>query len=868
MDVQKISFRPIPFYFINTTDIEALSRASIFGSMHQLKLAGFGGCIVFNKPPDGFSQEEYLTDRWFELIKYFAEAGRELKLQIWVNDGYNFPPGDAGGRIQKIAPYLKQKMMFLNDSGEIEIVETDWGFPAFEEPESSELFIELVYEEYKRRLGNYFGKGITGFFSDADNRRFGPVAGENLENMKSYYPFCGNFFKIFKEEYGYDLKPFLKDILVGNPCAAAKDYWELSGKLYANWFKKNYEWCHENKLKYAFHTSDTGPFSPEECKRSSIFTEGSFQHLARFSDFPGTDHELLALNGGKHFSGKYFIPQATWGGDNTHVLDDSFYKTSMDVRAKYASSAAFLYGKERVLCEAFAATNWGVDFCELRKIASWQIMQGINFFVPHAVHHKLHGKTKFFAPPDFSKNSHLNSGIKEFNDWLSETCMYASMGKLTAPIALLDPTRQIWSGKSESKSFFKACAQLNYLPYGYVIVNEEDFIEHMNKFQVLINPGLEIDTSLKDLFLEIGGKIIGHEELKKLDEILECNIDFNGNGKLQYMRRFLGGDDEMLLVGNIDNSDIISGDLLYKGEKYYIELYPGEISIINSGKILPEKPSLSREILKLPDEWNVSWGSKNIIPLSRWENTNGEPVSIDSNSESLFFIWENTEELDALDLMIPDNFLSKDIKLLLDGSTLFFSSDILHKKPLEDNYVKLALSSAKNSGQHQIEIRKKKGVLISNFNSLYLSGEFNVRLETSNDFKTLLQEYYSMELYLPTKAQISLSKRAKKLRAFSWTKQGHPFYSGEATYSLNINLPDKFAGGKLYFPEIKSICSVKINGEFIARKIFPPYEFELPAIKGACLLEVTISNTLANMLEGYQAPSGILSRPIIKGKVN
>jgi predicted metal-dependent TIM-barrel fold hydrolase len=127
-------FRPVPFYFINTVDPEDLRRTAIMKSMKKLKRNGFGGCVVFNKPPDGFSQEEYLSDKWFEMVENFALAGRELKMQVWINDGFDFPPGDAGGRIQKLAPSLKQRRLAAVGENGFEIREVEWGFRAFEEP--------------------------------------------------------------------------------------------------------------------------------------------------------------------------------------------------------------------------------------------------------------------------------------------------------------------------------------------------------------------------------------------------------------------------------------------------------------------------------------------------------------------------------------------------------------------------------------------------------------------------------------------------------------------------------------------------------------------------------------------------------------
>ena len=138
-------FKPVPFYFINTTRKEELSPAEAGKAMKRLKDAGYGGCIFFNKPPTGFSREEYLSDYWFEVTENFIIAAGEQQLEFWINDGYDFPPGDVAGRIEAVAPALKQRRLKRFPDGHIEAVEVDWGFPAFEEPESSRLFIQLLY---------------------------------------------------------------------------------------------------------------------------------------------------------------------------------------------------------------------------------------------------------------------------------------------------------------------------------------------------------------------------------------------------------------------------------------------------------------------------------------------------------------------------------------------------------------------------------------------------------------------------------------------------------------------------------------------------------------------------------------------------
>ena len=302
------NFRPKPFYFINTADPTALTMDECRKSMQRLHDQGFGGCVLFNKPPTGFTEELYLSDRWMDAIEKFIIAGRELDLELWLNDGFNYPPGDAAGRIRKVAPHLGQQRLVLQDDNSVKVIAVEWGFPAFELPESSELFIKFAYESMLPRLGKYFGNGLYGIFSDCDNRRYSPFVAQYMDG-KPYYPWSDNFAEVFKTQHNYDITPLLADVITLRNKQAAADYWQTSGYLYNQWFANNYKWCQEHNLKYTFHSSDTGPLDFEFCHRTSLYSEGEPLKLLSFSDYPGTDHELAMLDGGTHYDKRYKYPK-------------------------------------------------------------------------------------------------------------------------------------------------------------------------------------------------------------------------------------------------------------------------------------------------------------------------------------------------------------------------------------------------------------------------------------------------------------------------------------------------------------------------------------------------------------------------------
>ena len=126
-------YRPIPFYFITTTDPKELTYEKFYESLSDMKAKGFGGVIPFNRPPHGFTQEQYFSEFWFETIGNILRACRDLGMRVWLQDDFVAPSGNMGGKLKKLAPHLVPYKLVLKD-GKVETQEVPWGFPAFENP--------------------------------------------------------------------------------------------------------------------------------------------------------------------------------------------------------------------------------------------------------------------------------------------------------------------------------------------------------------------------------------------------------------------------------------------------------------------------------------------------------------------------------------------------------------------------------------------------------------------------------------------------------------------------------------------------------------------------------------------------------------
>lgn len=528
-------YRAIPFWSWNYK----LDPEFLRWQIQEMDKAGLGGYFMHAR---GGLKTEYMSEDWMECIRACIDEGNKTGLKSWSYDEEGWPSGFAGGivtgmgdkyhvRWLEIEKYNGQETLdgdqvlgkykldeeqilgtytFDPETDGIHYIsykdktvlekgkETEKSKDTFIikhksnpyyidilNPEVIRAFIESTYEKYYNIFKDDFGKGMPGFFTDEPQFSRGKI------------PWSYILPERFKERFGYDLISVLPSLFI--ECKGYEevryDFWSLVNDLYVNSFGKQiYDWCEEHNCQFTGHVM----------MEDSMFTQ------------------MGATAGGMPFYKYMHIPGMDWLGR----------AIQSPVIPKQVSSVANQLGKEFVLSETFALCGWDVSFEELKWIAEWQYVNGVNLMCQHLEGYTLRGLRKRDYPASLFYQQSWWSEYRLFNDYFARLGVLLTSGKEGSNVLLLHPMKSAWiaynSGNSDSlqkldKEFVEATSALSGLHIGHHYGDEtiigqhgkvvgNEFILGLCNYKVVIMPSMihidEVTVDLLNEFTNNGGKVI------------------------------------------------------------------------------------------------------------------------------------------------------------------------------------------------------------------------------------------------------------------------------------------------------------------------------------------------------------------------
>jgi hypothetical protein len=581
----------LPFWFWNGE----MNEEEMEWQLKEYKDKGIPGLFIHGRFGEKIG---YLSDTWFERVKFAVAKGKEIGLDIWVYDEMNWPSGTAERQVLKKYPHLTQKyleLVALNVDGPLftfleatddryvntgnskpiaayactdkeyrtqiekiidltpnlsfdkvipwEAPDGKWRLLYFLEkevpyyidtlnPESTNRFIELTHEGYKKAVGKDFGTIVPGFYTDEPAMHYYHSGVNNF-----VVPWSSQMFKIFREKRGYDLKPFLPALYLDMGEKTAKiryDFWRTLTEQYAEtYYKRLRDWCEENGVLF------TGHVLFEEWLRLQARCEGNIFKYLEQMHITGVDHLYPKIGTRK--------------------------EPDQHVALKLGSSAAHHFGSARLLCESMGGTYWDCSLERMKWIANWEYVLGVNLFNNHGYHYSIEGERKRDWPPSQFYHHTWWKYYSYFTTYMARLGHVLSGGRHVAKILIIWPINSMWTNyipqkhnvmtKNLETSFNRLTDSLLRLHYDFDYVDEDVLKKAKIKngkiyianeeYELLILPHLtHIKGSTFDVmkkFIATGGKIIA-------DTILPIDLlEVEKNGAIKEMTEIFGYNPEDLV---------------------------------------------------------------------------------------------------------------------------------------------------------------------------------------------------------------------------------------------------------------------------------------------------------------------------------
>lgn len=268
----------------------------------------------------------------------------------------------------------------------------------FYNPRAVDAFLETTHREYSRRFGKHLGKTVPGIFTDEpkfmDALAWSPVLEEE-----------------FPRRAGYDVRDYLPHLLYsidGNTPAVRRDFRAVASQMFIDAFcKPIHYWAEEHGI------ASTGHASPEEEPLWQSTMTPDLMEWLKWFQIPGVD-----LIGG-------------------HIGDARYPLLNMG--PKLVSSVAHQNGRAQVLCEAWGAGGWELSLADMKKMADWLFVLGVNLICAHAQFYSIDGYRKREAAPSQFYQASYWPYFSELSSYLEKTGEALTGGRHHCKIAILHP---------------------------------------------------------------------------------------------------------------------------------------------------------------------------------------------------------------------------------------------------------------------------------------------------------------------------------------------------------------------------------------------------------------------------------------------
>ncbi|MDF2959055.1 MAG: hypothetical protein K0S39_790 [Paenibacillus sp.] len=480
-----VEFRAHPFWFWNG-DME---ESEILRQIGEMKAKGVGGFFVCAR--QGMTVP-YLSQHWFDKVKFTVKAAEEAGLNVWLYDEYPYPSGIAGGEVTLEHPETKQRMLSrtavaANAGQEIDL-NLPWGKVLSARAVSLSSGGAKQWEhslDISRWIGSFQDETVfqqTGSTNYSRKRYFTyhtvkklkyklpagtqqweiiVIIEQEVDDFKYFGTFVDPlhpqavdaFMRMTHERYTLEMGEYFGGTIKGMftdeiGLRAGKIPWS---PMIPPFFQERYGYNLLDKLHHLYEDAgeDTAKVRYDFYQCIHLMLRENFhKKVADWCD--DYSMEYVAEVPGVRMTTQLYshIP----GGDSAHeklgrTLSSIMqrYAHSLRHNPKMGSSLARQLGRKRALIECFHSIGWSMTLQDARWMIDWMAVMGTNMFNFHAFFYSIDGLRKHdAAPSQFEQNPYWKH-FGQLGDYIGRLSYIMSEGKAKIDIAVLDPTTSLWT---------------------------------------------------------------------------------------------------------------------------------------------------------------------------------------------------------------------------------------------------------------------------------------------------------------------------------------------------------------------------------------------------------------------------------------
>ncbi|MDR6880703.1 glycosyl hydrolase [Bacillus sp. 3255] len=477
-------YRVQPFWFWNGD----MNDDEIERQIEEMHVQGVGGFFIC--PRQGL-QIPYLSEAWFDKVRFAIEAAKKRGMHVYLYDEYPYPSGIAGGEVTLLHPDAKHQTLVtktLRVRGGAKVrQEYPWAKVIYAKavPVTEggvRLWDQLV--DLKDAIGNLQADPVfqkTGLTTYNQKRFFTyrTVFQLDWQAPDSAYEWD---ILVYQEKEIEDFKYYGTFV---DPChkEAMQTFIHLTHDRYARYIGDEF-----GKTVKGMFTDEIGllglmPWTPrleayfQERNGYSItaniaaLSHADYRDAARIRyDYYQALHELLTQSYHKQVydwcdeRGLQYLAEVPSirmttqrfshvpGGDSAHEkLGRSLewilrrYACSFRDNPKMTSSIARQLRRQRNVDECFHSVGWSMNMQDAKWMIDRMAALGTNFFTFHAFFYTVDGLTQHDAPPSQFYQNPYWPHFRKLGDYAGRISYIMAQGTADIRIAMLDPTTTFWT---------------------------------------------------------------------------------------------------------------------------------------------------------------------------------------------------------------------------------------------------------------------------------------------------------------------------------------------------------------------------------------------------------------------------------------